>query len=108
MYNTGIPIEGTPAERAVTVPSDFDARTLFWEKWVCISAVIGVLVAAVTLFRYAHPLADDFARGYKGRVQGIVPATINEYFTWTGRWASCGLNYFLNSSFDIVRFIRCC
>jgi hypothetical protein len=104
MYNTGIPIEGMPAERTDAATSDFDARTLFWEKWACISAVTGVLVAAVTLFRYAHPLADDFARGYKGRVRGIVPATIHEYFTWTGRWASCGLNYFLNSSFDIVRF----
>ena len=29
MYNAGIPIEGTPAERVVAVPSDFDTRTLF-------------------------------------------------------------------------------
>jgi len=104
MYNTGIPIEGTSAERVVAVTSDFDARTLFWEKWICISAVTGVLAVAVVLFRYAHPLADDFARGYKGRVQGIIPATIYEYFTWTGRWAACGLSYFLTTSFDIVRF----
>lgn len=105
MSNTNIPIEEKPAERApAAVTSDFDARTLFWEKRVCVSAVIGVLAVAVTLFRYAHPLADDFARGYKGRVQGIVPSIINEYFTWTGRWAACGLSYFLTTSFDIVRF----
>ncbi len=91
-------------ERAVAVPFDFDERILFWEKLLCISAVTGVLVVAVTLFQYAHPLADDFARGYKGRVQGIVPATIYEYFTWTGRWAACGLSYFLTTTFDIVRF----
>ena len=67
------------------------------------SAVTGVLAVAATLFWYAHPLADDFARAYKGRAQGVVPATIHEYFTWTGRWASCGLNYSLTSSFDLVR-----
>ncbi len=103
MYNTDIPIEVTSAERTVPVSLDFEERTLFWEKWLCISAVAGVLAVAVTLFWYAHPLADDFARGYKGRVQGIVPATIREYFTWTGRWAACGLGYFLTASFDIVR-----
>jgi hypothetical protein len=103
MYNANIPIEETPAEeRAADLGSD--KRALFLEKCVCISAVIGVLAIAVTLFRYAHPLADDFARGYKGRVQGIVPSIINEYFTWTGRWAACGLSYFLTTSFDIVRF----
>jgi hypothetical protein len=106
MYNTNIPIEEMPAERNTTaaVASDFDGRTLFWEKFVCVSAVVGVLAVAVTLFRYAHPLADDFARGYKGRAQGIVPSIVNEYFTWTGRWAACGLSYFLTTSFDIVRF----
>lgn len=106
MYNTNIPIEEMPAERATAaaVASDFDMRTLFWEKCVCVSAVVGVLAVAVTLFRYAHPLADDFARGYKGRVQGIVPSIVNEYFTWTGRWAACSLSYFLTASFDIVRF----
>jgi hypothetical protein len=106
MYNTNIPIEEMPAERTTTaaVASDFDVRTLFWERCVCVSAVVGVLAVAVTLFRYAHPLADDFARGYKGRVQGIVPSIVNEYFTWTGRWAACSLSYFLTASFDIVRF----
>ena len=88
------------------IPNDYEKfeDLFFLEKCVCLSAVIGVLAMAVTLFRYAHPLADDFARGYKGRVQGIVPATIYEYFTWTGRWAACGLSYFLTTSFDIVRF----
>ncbi len=104
MDNATIPIEGTSAERSVAVSLNFDARSLFWEKWICISAFSGALVTAVTLFWYARPLADDFDRGYKGRVQGVVPATIYEYFTWTGRWASCGINYFLTSSFDIVRF----
>lgn len=108
MRNTNIPIEEKPAERVATatgaVTTGFDARTLFWEKLICVSAVVGVLAVALTLFRYAHPLADDFARGYKGRVQGIVPSIVNEYFTWTGRWAACGLSYFLTTSFDIVRF----
>ena len=106
MYNTNIPIEEMPAERATAdaVASDFDVRTLFWERCLCVSAVVGVLAVAVALFRYAHPLADDFARGYKGRVQGIVPSIVNEYFTWTGRWAACSLSYFLTASFDIVRF----
>jgi hypothetical protein len=83
-----------------------DPRVLRWEKWLCGFAVAGVLVVSATLFWFAHPLADDFARSYKGRAQGAVPATIHEYFTWTGRWAACGLNYFLTSSFDLVRFYR--
>lgn len=81
----------------------FDPRALRWEKWLCMSAVTAVLVVASTLFWYAHPWADDFARAYKGRTQGVVSATILEYFTWTGRWASTGLDYFLTSSFDLVR-----
>lgn len=67
------------------------------------SGVVIVLAVAATLFYYAHPLADDFARAYKGRVQGIVPATIGEYLSWSGRWASCSVNYFLTSSFNLVR-----
>jgi len=67
------------------------------------SAVTAVLVVAATLLWYAHPWADDFARAYKGRTQGVLPATILEYFTWTGRWASTGLDYFLTSSFNLVR-----
>lgn len=93
-----------PVARASAVAVDIDARAIRWEKWLCVSAVTNVLVVAAILFWYAHPLADDFARAYKGRVQGVVPATIHEYFTWTGRWASTGLNYFLTSSFDLVRF----
>ena len=61
-----------------------------------------MLAVAVALFWFAQPLADDFARGYKGRVQGIVPSTVLEYHTWTGRWAATALNYFLTSSFDLV------
>src|SRR5262249_6295812 len=72
-------------------------------KWLCFSAVVGASLVATTLFWYAQPLADDFARAYKGRMQGVVPATIQEYFTWTGRWAASGLDYFLTSSFDLVR-----
>jgi len=82
---------------------DLDPRALRWEKGLCMSAVSAVLVVASTLFWYAHPWADDFARAYKGRTQGVVAATILEYFTWTGRWASTGLDYFLTSSFDLVR-----
>ncbi|MDQ3753288.1 MAG: DUF6056 family protein, partial [Acidobacteriota bacterium] len=93
-----------PVENVSAVAVDIDARAIRWEKWLCVAAVTSVLVVAAILFWYAHPLADDFARAYKGRVQGIVPATIHEYFTWTGRWASTGLNYFLTSSFDLVRF----
>ncbi|HEY8559756.1 MAG TPA: DUF6056 family protein [Pyrinomonadaceae bacterium] len=37
-------------------------------------------------------------------MQGIVPATIHEYYTWTGRWGAAGLNYLLTSSFDLVGF----
>jgi Family of unknown function (DUF6056) len=85
------------------VEVDPDPRALRWEKWLCVTAVTGVIVVAATLFLYAHPLADDFARAYKGRVYGVVPATIHEYFTWTGRWSASGLNYFLTSSFDLVR-----
>lgn len=80
------------------------AEALRWERWVCLSAVVGVLVVAAMLFWYAHPLADDFARAYKGRAQGVISATINEHFSWTGRWASCILSYILASSFDLVRF----
>jgi len=95
--------KGASVARAGAVAVDLDPRALRWEKWLCVSAVFGVLVMAATLFWYAQPLADDFARAYKGRAQGVVPATIHEYFTWTGRWAACGLNYFLLSSFDLVR-----
>jgi hypothetical protein len=70
-------------------------------RW-CLAAVLGVLTIALALVWYAQPLADDFARGYKGRVQGVVPSTVLEYHTWTGRWAATGLNYFLTSSFDLV------
>lgn len=66
-------------------------------------AITGVLLVAAILFCYAHPLADDFARAYKGRDQGVVPSTVHEYLTWSGRWASASVNYFLTSSFDIVR-----
>ncbi len=38
-------------------------------------AVVTVLFVGAALFWFAHPLADDFARAYKGRVQGVVPAT---------------------------------
>jgi hypothetical protein len=72
------------------------------ERWWCLAAVAGVLAVAAALFCFAQPLADDFARGYKGRVQGIVPSTVLEYHTWTGRWAATALNYFLTSSFDLV------
>lgn len=34
---------------------------------------------------------------------GVIPTTIDEYFNWSGRWASSGLTYFVTSSFDIVR-----
>jgi hypothetical protein len=70
-------------------------------RW-CLAAVGGVLAIALALVWFAQPLADDFARGYKGRVQGVVPSTVLEYYTWTGRWAATGLNYFLTSSFDLV------
>ena len=103
MCNTDVSGEGVTVARAFAVAVALDERALRWEKWLCVAAVTGVLVVAATLFWYAHPLADDFARAYKGRAQGVVPATIHEYFTWTGRWASCALNYFLLSSFDLVR-----
>ena len=91
-----------PATRSVRLV-DLGARALRVEKWLCMSGMAAVLVVASTLFFYAHPLADDFARAYKGRTQGVVSATILEYFTWTGRWASTALDYFLTSSFDLVR-----
>ncbi|MEP6637637.1 MAG: DUF6056 family protein [Acidobacteriota bacterium] len=103
MSSINVSSKGTPAARAFALPFAPDAKELRWEKWICVFAVTGVLSLAVTLFCYAHPLADDFARAYKGRVQGVVPATIHEYFTWSGRWASVGVNYFLTSSFDLVR-----
>jgi hypothetical protein len=78
-----------------------DERTLR-ERWWCLAAVAGVLAVAAALFWFAQPLADDFARGYKGRVQGIVRSTVLECHTWTGRWAATALNYFLTSSFDLV------
>jgi Family of unknown function (DUF6056) len=73
-----------------------------WELWWCLGASCAVLVVVLALFWFAQPLADDFARGYKGRIQGVVPATVYEYHTWTGRWAGSGLSYFLTSSFDLV------
>jgi hypothetical protein len=78
------------------------ADGVVWERRWCLVAECGVLTVALTLFYFAQPLADDFARGYKGRVQGVVPATVHEYYTWTGRWAGSGFNYFLTSSFDLV------
>ena len=78
------------------------ADGIAWEVRWCVAAQGGVLAVALALFCFAQPLADDFARGYKGRVQGVVPATVHEYHTWTGRWAGSGLNYFLTSSFDLV------
>ena len=63
-------------------PTRRDAGTL-GEGW-CLAAVAGVLAVAAALFWFAQPLADDFARGYKGRVHGIVPSTVLEYHTWTG------------------------
>jgi hypothetical protein len=73
------------------------------EATACLVAVLCVLAVAIALFWFAQPLADDFSRAYKGRVQGTLAATRFEYFNWTGRWASSGLNYFLTSSFDLVR-----
>jgi hypothetical protein len=104
MCNTDISGDGAPAARARPVAVDLDPRELRWEKWLCGAAVTSVLVVAATLFCYAHPLADDFCRAYKGRAQGVVAGMIHEYFTWTGRWGASGLNYFLTSSFDLVRF----
>src|SRR5262245_51855603 len=91
-----------PATRGLVV-GDLDPRGLRSERWLCMSAATPVRVVAATLLWYAHPWADDFARAYKGRTQGVLPATILEYFTWTGRWASTGLDYFLPSSFNLVR-----
>lgn len=102
MSNTDVSDREAPATRGFVLV-DLDPRAVRWEKWLCISAITAVLVVALTLFWYAHPWADDFARAYKGRTQGVVPATILEYFTWTGRWAATGLDYFLTSSFDLVR-----
>lgn len=104
MSNTDVSEENQNAARAFPVKVNPEARGLRWEKWLLVFAVAGVLMVAATLFWYAHPLADDFARAYKGRTQGVVPAMIHEYFTWTGRWAATGTNYFLTSSFDLVRF----
>lgn len=102
MADTGVSGREAPATRPFGLV-DLDARALRGAKWLCMSGIAAVLVVASTLFFYAHPLADDFARAYKGRTQGVVSATILEYFTWTGRWASTGLDYFLTSSFDLVR-----
>jgi hypothetical protein len=91
-----MPITNEVSDRT---PKDYEKSEdlFFWEKRICVSAAVGVLAVAAALFRYAYPVADDFARGYKGRAQGIVPATIYEYYTWTGRWAACGLSYFLTA-----------
>lgn len=102
MSDTDVSGQETPATRGFAVVG-LDPRALRWEKWLCTAAVAAVLAVALTLFWYAHPWADDFARAYKGRMQGVVPATTLEYFTWTGRWAATGLDYFLTSSFDLVR-----
>ncbi len=94
--------ERASASQAADLKRD-EARALFWDKWLCMSAIAVVLVVGTTLFCYAQPLADDFARAYKGRLQGVFPAMIAEYFHWSGRWASSTLNYFITSSFDLVR-----
>ena len=80
-----------------------DPRALCWEKRLCGAAITGALAVAAALFRYVHPLADDFARGYKGRATGVLPSVVDEYFNWTGRWASSSSSYLLTSSFDLVR-----
>jgi hypothetical protein len=65
---------------------------------------VGIVLSTATgLFFFAQPLADDFSRAYKGRIQGVLDATRSEYFNWTGRWAATGLNYLLTSAFDLVR-----
>jgi hypothetical protein len=73
-----------------------------WERAAWLIAVGGVLAIAFALVWFAEPLADDFARGYKGQVQGVLASTVLEYEIWTGRWAAVFLNYFLTSSFDLV------
>ncbi|MDQ3118700.1 MAG: hypothetical protein M3Q89_03910, partial [Verrucomicrobiota bacterium] len=93
-----------PAARVFAGPMDPEAGALRWERRICVMALTAVLFVAVILGCFAHPLADDFARAYKAHAHGIVPSTIREYFTWSGRWASAGMNYSIMSAFDLVRF----
>ena len=93
--------EGTSNSSSL-VGRDRARPAVVWELWWSLGAACAVLVVVLALFWFAQPLADDFARGYKGRIQGVVPATVSEYHTWTGRWAASGLSYFLTSSFDLV------
>ena len=93
--------EGTSNSSSL-VGRDRARPAVVWELWWSLGAACGVSVVVLALFWFAQPLADDFARGYKGRIQGVVPATVYEYHTWTGRWAASGLSYFLTSSFDLV------
>ncbi len=44
------------------------------EATACLVAVACVLAVAIALFWFAQPLADDFSRAYKGRVQGTLAA----------------------------------
>jgi hypothetical protein len=73
-----------------------------WERAVPLLAVGMVLGVAFALIWFAEPLADDFARGYKGQAQGVLASTALEYRIWTGRWAAVFTNYFLTSSFNLV------
>jgi hypothetical protein len=103
MGNTSTRDSRPPPAAADSAPVRAAKRQYRWEQRSCVAAAAGVLLVAAALFWYAQPWADDFARGYKGRVQGVIPATTFEYFNWTGRWAASGLNYLLTSSFDLVR-----
>ncbi len=80
-----------------------ESRQGGWDGRLCGSTVASVLLIGIVIGCYAHPMADDFARAYKGRVQGVFPAVMEEYFTWSGRWASGTIDYLLTSRFDLVR-----
>ncbi len=61
-------------------------------RWLAVSAVGCVLLAAFIPMWFAHPLADDFVRWREGATDGWFSVVRYSYLHWSGRWASAALD----------------
>lgn len=74
---------GADEDRRQTLTDDPPKLPLVW---LCVGAVVVVLVVAFALLWFAQPMADDFARGYEG-----LPRSFRPFCMSTGPGPDAGL-----------------